>query len=150
MSAPTLHWTVCSTNCCRPARILEKLVGLYGVVRPALLESYRRHAQAVNPVADYPTAYLLKHLLLDAVETAEWEKKPSLPLLQTPGAAETAEQWAQHLTRFLDAAGGIMGTSRGPQRRPPAQPPPPLIFSHDGMTGSHCAGILSIRSARFL
>lgn len=108
--------------------ILEKLVGLYGVVRPALLESYRRHAQAVNPIADYPTAYLLKHLLLDAAETAEWGEQAVAAVLKTPGAAAAAEQWAQHLACFLDAAGGIMGDQPRPAAPPAAQPPPPPDF----------------------
>src|SRR3989304_3349539 len=34
---------------------LEKLVGLYGVLKPALLAAYQTHYQNSNPLVDHPT-----------------------------------------------------------------------------------------------
>jgi hypothetical protein len=97
---------------------LEKLVGLYTVVRPALLAAYRRHLSAINPIADHPTHYLLKHILVDEAESVDWGRCAVAAVTQTPEARGAAERWSAHLARFLDAAGGIMGD----QVRPTAAP----------------------------
>lgn len=97
---------------------VEKLVGLYGVMRPALLAAYRQHQAAINPIADYPTHYLLKHLLLDEAEIDAWGQQALTAISQSPSAQAMAEQWREHLALFLQAAGGIMGDLARPQLPP--------------------------------
>ena len=95
---------------------IEKIVGLYGVLKPALLAAYRQHYAAINPVADYPTRYMLKHILVDEEETVLWGEQAVAVALQTPEAREGASVWSEHLAVFLAAAGGDRGrfTAPGP------------------------------------
>ncbi len=97
---------------------IEKIVGLYGVLKPALLAAYRQHYAAINPVADYPTRYMLKHILVDEEETVLWGEQAVAVALQTPEAREGASVWSEHLAVFLAAAGGIGGDSPRPDPAP--------------------------------
>ena len=97
---------------------VEKLVGLYGVVRPALLAAYRQHQAALNPIADYPTHYLLKHILLDETESVDWGQNALNALLSNTEAQAAATRWRSHTSRFLEAAGGVMGDQPQPEHLP--------------------------------
>ena len=88
---------------------LEKMVGLYGVLRPAMLEAYRIHCQTTNPVIDQPTHRMLKHIILDEAEIAEWGEQAILALTESEESQAAAQAWHQHLQAHLQAAGGIMG-----------------------------------------
>jgi hypothetical protein len=111
----------------------EKIVGLYGVLKPALLAAYRQHCAAANPIADYPTRRMLKHILLDEEETAAWGEQAVAAVWQHAGAWQQAGAeaglgaWVQHLEAFLAAAGGIMGDAP----RPPAPPSRAAPFTPD-------------------
>ena len=48
---------------------LERIVGLYGVLKPALLAAYRKHYEQANPLVDYPTRRLLRMMIADLEET---------------------------------------------------------------------------------
>jgi hypothetical protein len=99
---------------------LEKLVGLYGVLKPALVKAYREHYQTSSPVIDYPTRRMLKHILLDEEETAAWGEQAAAAVIQTSQEQERAALWTGHLRAYLQAAGGITGV----QERPTAVPEP--------------------------
>lgn len=88
---------------------LHKLVGLYGVLRPALLEAYRRHYERSSPVIDYPTRHLLKHILVDQEEIHTWGRLALDVVTEGATAAVIAQAWTNHLAAYLQAAGGIMG-----------------------------------------
>lgn len=105
---------------------VEKLVGLYGVVRPALLAAYRDHQAAINPIADYPTHYLLKHLLLDEAESDAWGQQAVAAGSQPPAVQATAARWQEHLASFLQAAGGIMGDLPRPGNSPASRSDAPF------------------------
>ena len=51
---------------------VEKIAGLYGVLKPALLAAYRTHYEKSNPVIDHPTRRMIKHILVDEAEIMEW------------------------------------------------------------------------------
>jgi hypothetical protein len=91
------------------ADTLEKVVGLYGVVRPALIAAYREHLDKAHPLVDYPTQRTLRHILLDEDEIMRW----GLPAVEalTTSAEDTARaaRWIAHLSAYLAAAGGVMG-----------------------------------------
>jgi hypothetical protein len=99
---------------------VEKVVGLYGVLRPALLAAYRRHLAAVNPVIDQPTCRMLKHILLDEEDTAAWGQQAASGVLE--GADEAvlaaAQVWSDHLSAYLGAAGAVMGDEDQPAALP--------------------------------
>src|SRR5215475_3392228 len=51
---------------------LEKIVGLYGVLKPALLAAYRRHYEQANQLVDFPTRRLLSMMITDLEATMAW------------------------------------------------------------------------------
>ena len=93
---------------------LEKLVGLYGVLRPALLEAYHQHYAASSPVIDHPTRRMIKHILVDQEEIVEWGLQAVAAVTESTETRADAETWANHLRAYLAAAGGIMGTEEKP------------------------------------
>ncbi|MBP7962842.1 MAG: hypothetical protein KBG20_16040 [Caldilineaceae bacterium] len=88
---------------------LEKIIGLYGVLKPALLATYQAHLAALNPVFDHPTYRMLKHMILDEEETVAWGLQAVDALTQTAEAKAQAETWSNRINLFLAAAGGIGG-----------------------------------------
>ena len=93
----------------RASDTLEKLVGVYGVLRPALLAAYRRHYDGANPLVDFPTRRLLRTLIAEEADAVAWGEAALAAVTETSGQRERAAAWAAHLTAYLQAAGGIAG-----------------------------------------
>ena len=88
---------------------LEKLVGLYGLLKTELLAAYRQHYAVTNPLVDHPTRRVLQTLIAEETEAVAWGAAAIEALTETPEAWAEAEVWKQHLQAYLKAAGGIMG-----------------------------------------
>lgn len=88
---------------------LDKLAGLYGVLKPALLEAYRQHFEAANPLVDYPTRRILRALIVEEQEAVEWGQQALAAVANSPEARAQADTWISHLNAYLAAAGGIAG-----------------------------------------
>jgi hypothetical protein len=88
---------------------LEKVVGLYGVLKPALIAAYRQHIEKAHPLVDYPTRRMLKHILLDEEDIMRWGQPAVAALTASPEGKARAAQWRAHLNAYLQAAGGITG-----------------------------------------
>jgi hypothetical protein len=88
---------------------LEKVVGLYGVLKPTLLAAYRRHYEQANPLVDYPTRRLLRMMIADLEETMAWGEAAIAALTAEPETQARAAAWREHLLAYLRAAGGVMG-----------------------------------------
>lgn len=99
---------------------LEKLVGLYGVLKPALLAAYQAHYAAANPLVDYPTRRILRLMIVDLEDSLAWGSAALEALQTTPEARAQATAWAAHLSAYLQAAGGISGREPIPTRELPA------------------------------
>lgn len=100
----------------------EKIIGLYGVVRPALLAAYQRHADDVNPVIDHPTWRMLRHILLDEEDQARWGAAAVAAVMAENASAASA--WRTHLDAYLQAMGGIRGEDASPADLPPSRQTP--------------------------
>ena len=50
----------------------ELLTGVYGVLKPSLLEAVDAHCRGANPLADQPTLRLLRFLTIEEREQVEW------------------------------------------------------------------------------
>jgi hypothetical protein len=88
---------------------LEKLVGLYGVLKTELLAAYRQHYAVTNPLVDHPTRRILQTMIAEETEAVAWGEAAIEALTETPEARAEGETWKQHLQAYLQAAGGIMG-----------------------------------------
>jgi len=88
---------------------IERLVGIYRVLKPHLIAHYSEHVTAANPVYEPPTIRILAKLLED--EQAHVEKGLVLlqDLLDTPEKSRRAGQWQAHLEELLVASGGVTG-----------------------------------------
>lgn len=100
------------------ANTLEKMVGLYGVLRPALLDAYRTHYDRANPLVDHPTRRVLRFMLLEEEDANSWGEAALAALVQSPEDRARADAWAEHLNAYLAAAGGIMGDQQPPETLP--------------------------------
>jgi hypothetical protein len=88
---------------------VELLVGLYRVVRPNLIQVYRRHLAESNPLVDHPTRRLMRIAVVEEEEMVEWGEAALAALVTAPEAAERARAWQRHLEAYLHAAGGVWG-----------------------------------------
>jgi hypothetical protein len=103
---------------------LEKLVAVYGVLRPALLRAYREHYEAAHKLVDYPTRRLLRLVIEEEAETARW----GMDAINALGITAESGAWADHLIAYLDAAGGIAGTQPIPNKPlPPSRLSAPFV-----------------------
>lgn len=105
----------------------EKIIGLYGVLRPALLEAYRDHVARSNPVIDQPTRRMLRHIVLDEEDIDAWSRAAVTALTPTPADQSRAEAWMAHLRAWLAAAGGVAGDSPRPGRQPNPRAHQPFV-----------------------
>jgi hypothetical protein len=95
---------------------VERLVGIYRVLKPHLIAHYSSHVTAANPVYEPPTIRILDKMLED--EKAHVEKGLVLleDLLDTPEKSRRAGQWQAHLEELLVASGGVTGFSAEQER----------------------------------
>jgi uncharacterized ferritin-like protein (DUF455 family) len=92
---------------------VELLSGMYGVIKPALVEAYRRQLDEINPLVDYPTGRLLRQLLAEEAEHVELGQRYLDALFDTEQRAAAAS-FVDHLEAYLAAAGGLSGVGARP------------------------------------
>ena len=105
-----------------PGQTVERLVGVYRVLKPHLLSSYHDHLVRANPVYEPPTRRLLQRCIDDerrhiaAGETV-------LGHLCAPALAERVLAWQRRLEALVEAAGGVTGEGLPPAPPDTAQTP---------------------------
>ncbi|WP_420642584.1 hypothetical protein [Candidatus Leptofilum sp.] len=105
---------------------VEKIVGLYGVLKPALLAAYQAHYDKSNPVIDHPTRRMIKHILIEEEEMMAWGMRAVTAVTQSPSAQAKAAQFQAHLDVYLQAMGGIMGDEEKTIELPPSRATEPF------------------------
>ena len=106
---------------------VEKIVGLYGVLKPALLAAYQAHFNHSNPVIDQPTRRMVKHIVVDEAEIVAWGNLAVTAVTDSPSAQAQADQFQTHLQAYLQAMGGIMGDQDKPAQLPPSRVREPFV-----------------------
>ena len=88
---------------------IERLVGIYRVLKPHLIIHYSAHVTAANPVYEPPTIRILAKMLEE--EKAHVEKGLVLlgDLLDSPEKSRRGARWQGHLEELLAASGGVTG-----------------------------------------
>jgi len=88
---------------------VERLVGIYRVLKPHLISHYSAHVTAANPVYEPPTIRILERMLDE--EKAHVEKGLVLlgDVLDSAEKHRRAGQWQAHLEDVLAASGGVTG-----------------------------------------
>jgi hypothetical protein len=85
----------------------EFAAGLYEVILPAYRNALERYVQETNPLVDYPTVRLIRHILLDLDAHLAFGRSVLAALVDDN---EEVRLWRQHLSAYLSAAGDIDGT----------------------------------------
>jgi hypothetical protein len=88
---------------------IERLVGIYRVLKPHLVSHYSAHIAAANPVYEPPTLRILEHLVDDEKRHIERGSVLLGDLLNSPVKHARAAQWQARLEEMLAAAGGVTG-----------------------------------------
>lgn len=88
---------------------LELTIGIYDVIKPALIQIYKKHIAETQQIVDQPTIRILRSILIDLEEQVEWGQEIIKVLLQTNVYPEGADEFREKLQSFLIAAGGIDG-----------------------------------------
>lgn len=88
---------------------IELVVGLYGVVRPALLSALKKHIAETNPLVDQPTRRVLEFIILEEEKMLRWGREAIEALTDDEPSKTNADDWMNHLQAFLFAAGGVCG-----------------------------------------
>ena len=84
----------------------ELLAACDGVVRGALLRALETYLATANPLADHPSVRIVEAALRDEERRAAWSEAAA-------EAVPCAGDWPARLAALLDAAGGLLGASRG-------------------------------------
>ncbi len=111
---PDLKLEALCDEALRAANTIELLVGVFQVIRPALLNAYRTHLSEINPVFDFPTARILKTAIAEEEQMLDWGTQALAALINSDEDRAMAESWKAHLSAYLAAAGSIMGREAVP------------------------------------
>jgi len=88
---------------------IERLVGIYRVLKPHLISHYSSHLTAMNPVYEPPTLRILQRLVEEEKGHVERGSVLLDELLNSKEKHERAAKWQSHLEGLLGASGGVTG-----------------------------------------
>jgi hypothetical protein len=92
-----------------PRETLERLAGVYRVLKPHLVTVYARHLANANPVYEPPTRRILERCLEEERRHAAAGAIVLARLTRDEAARERAKVWEQRLLALLGEAGGVTG-----------------------------------------
>jgi hypothetical protein len=115
-----------------PAQTLERVIAVYGVLKPHLATVYERHLAVTNPVYEPPTRRILERCRQEERRHAAAGAHVRERLLAAdPALRPRAQAWEQRLLQALTEARGITGDVEPPLIVPPAQTPDPASVAQD-------------------
>lgn len=116
--------------------LVERLVGAFQVVKPALLKAYQRHLEAIDDLLDGPTSVLLRPLIAAETEHVAWGEAALQAVAAEAGQAQRGAVWKQHLEAAWQAIGGLgdePAPGSAPEYRQATTPVPETAFpARDG------------------
>jgi len=81
------------------------------ILKPALLAAYNSYRHTTNHLADYPGLRILRSVEVEEVEHLQLLNLALLDLQPNAEELQSAEQWENSLSDYLNAAGGIDGVA---------------------------------------
>lgn len=88
---------------------LERLTGIYRVLKPHLVETYAAHLERANPIYEPPTRRILERCLADERRHAEDGMRTLTVLADTGARQARVAGWERELGALLAKAGGVTG-----------------------------------------
>jgi hypothetical protein len=115
-----------------PEQTIERVAGVYGVLKPHLATVYERHLAVANPVYEPPTRRILGRVIEEerrhaAAGAVVLDRLTS----REPALAERVVIWERRLLDALAAAGGVTGDVEAPLVAAPVMPPDPASVAQD-------------------
>jgi uncharacterized ferritin-like protein (DUF455 family) len=103
----------------RSADSLLLLVGVYQVLKPHLITSYRLHRALTDPIMDEPSIRLLRRFEEEEDEQVRWGRAMIEELKRTSADRDRALAWQGHLERMLGGVGeiGALALAKGRRQR---------------------------------
>jgi hypothetical protein len=98
-----------------PGETIERVVGVYRVLKPQLLAAYEAHLTSANAVYEPPTCRILTRCIEDERRHVAAGETILRHLLRTPSLEARAKSVEASLWALLEAAGGVTGA--GPLAR---------------------------------
>jgi hypothetical protein len=97
-----------------PGQTIERVVGVYRVLKPHLLATYERHLAAANPVYEPPTRRILERCVTEERRHVAAGRRMLDRLLRDEAARRRADGWELGLVALLAAAQGVAGDTPMP------------------------------------
>jgi hypothetical protein len=97
-----------------PRQTVERLVGVYRVLKPHLVTVYARHLVHANPVYEPPTRRILERCVEEERRHAAAGAIVLARLTRDDPARERAKVWEQRVLALLGEAGGVTGDVAAP------------------------------------
>ena len=97
-----------------PGQTGERLVGIYGVLKPHLLAVYEEHRGQANPVYEPPTCRILERCIEDERRHVAAGHTIIGHLAATPESLSRVAAWRGKLQHLLEAAQGVTGAGLPP------------------------------------
>ena len=105
-----------------PDQTVERLVGVYSVLNPHLLATYRDHLSRANPVYEPPTRRILVRCIDDEERHIAAGDTILRHLAGAPSAEARAVSRQRRLEELLVAAGGVTGEGLASRQAPEGEP----------------------------
>ena len=94
----------------RPDLTIEKLAGVFDVLKPHLVEVYETTMRETDQIADAPTIEILETIVRKTRRHIAWGQEVLDRLCETDALRERRRRRADELTAKLRACGGVTGT----------------------------------------
>ncbi|MEH6993182.1 hypothetical protein V7075_10740 [Neobacillus drentensis] len=88
---------------------LELTIGIYDVIKPALIQTYKKHIAETQQIVDQPTIRILRSIIIDLEEQVAWGQEMIKVMQQANVYSEGSDEFKDKLQSFLIAAGGVDG-----------------------------------------
>lgn len=100
------HTTLLAEVGATPAhQVIERIVGLYGVLLPLVVSTYQSHLDATNADTDAPTVRVLTLVMRDEVDDLNDGRLLLESLVVSEDDRHRAVRHQRHLAQIVDAAG---------------------------------------------
>jgi hypothetical protein len=93
----------------RPDQTIEKLAGLFDVLKPHLLAVYERTSRETDQITDAPTVEILEDLMRRTRRHVAWADEVLERLCDTDGKRERRRRRVSEVRARLEACGGVTG-----------------------------------------
>ncbi len=92
-----------------PDLTIEKLAGVFDVLKPHLIEMYEKHMRETDQICDAPTIEIFDDIVRKARRHVAWGREVLDRLCDTDGKRERRHVRAEYVRKLLDASAGVTG-----------------------------------------